>query len=85
MPKNKDLKRVIRARMQKTGESYTTARLHTIVPKVPTGLHYLVMTSSGAPGTTIGQFVGKQSFPFPPADVRRSGSIGMSLVNRDSV
>lgn len=29
MPKNKDQKRVIRARMQKTGESYTTA--HTVV------------------------------------------------------
>lgn len=28
MPKHKDLKRVVRARMQKTGESYTTARLH---------------------------------------------------------
>ncbi len=33
MPKNKDLKRLIRARMQKTGESYTTARLHTLDKK----------------------------------------------------
>jgi hypothetical protein len=33
MPKNKDLKRVIRARMQKTGESYTTARVHIIDKK----------------------------------------------------
>jgi hypothetical protein len=32
MPKQKDLKRVVRARMQKTGESYTTARLY-LVPK----------------------------------------------------
>jgi hypothetical protein len=32
MPKQKDLKRVVRARMQKTGESYTIARLH-LVPK----------------------------------------------------
>jgi hypothetical protein len=32
MPRQKDLKRVVRARMQKTGESYTTARLH-LVPK----------------------------------------------------
>jgi hypothetical protein len=30
MPKQKDLKRVVRARMQKTGESYTTARLHLV-------------------------------------------------------
>lgn len=30
MPKQKDLKRVIRTRMQKTGESYTAARLHIV-------------------------------------------------------
>ena len=32
MPKQKDLKRLVRARMQKTGESYTTARLHLVKP-----------------------------------------------------
>lgn len=30
MPKQKDLKRVIRTRMQKTGESYTAARMHIV-------------------------------------------------------
>lgn len=30
MPRDKDLKRIIRARMQKTGESYTTARTHIL-------------------------------------------------------
>lgn len=30
MPKDKDLKRLIRARMRKTGESYTTARAHVV-------------------------------------------------------
>jgi hypothetical protein len=35
MPKQKDLKRVVRARMQKTGESYTTARLHLVKKQVP--------------------------------------------------
>jgi hypothetical protein len=30
MPTNKDLKRLVRLRMQKTGESYTTARAHLI-------------------------------------------------------
>lgn len=30
MPKQKDLKRLVRARMQKTGESYTTARLQLV-------------------------------------------------------
>ena len=33
MPKQKDLKRVVRARMEKTGESYTAARLHIIKKK----------------------------------------------------
>jgi hypothetical protein len=35
MPKQKDLKRVVRTRMQKTGESYTTARLHLIKKQPP--------------------------------------------------
>ena len=35
MPKQKDLKRIVRTRMQKTGESYTAARLH-IVKTPPT-------------------------------------------------
>jgi hypothetical protein len=34
MPKQKDLKRVVRARMQKTGESYTTARMQLVKPKI---------------------------------------------------
>jgi hypothetical protein len=33
MPKDKDLKRLVRARMAKTGESYTTARAHLINKK----------------------------------------------------
>ncbi len=35
MPKQKDLKRIVRARMQKTGESYTAARLQVIRKKEP--------------------------------------------------
>jgi hypothetical protein len=35
MPKQKDLKRVVRARMQKTGESYTTARLQLVKTPAP--------------------------------------------------
>jgi hypothetical protein len=30
MPRQKDLKRIVRSRMQKTGESYTAARLHIV-------------------------------------------------------
>ena len=33
MPKQKDLKRMVRTRMQKTGESYTTARLYLLRTK----------------------------------------------------
>jgi hypothetical protein len=33
MPKQKDLKRIVRSRMEKTGESYTTARLYVVRKK----------------------------------------------------
>lgn len=33
MPANKDFKRLVRARMQKTGEAYTAARAHLLQPK----------------------------------------------------
>ena len=41
MPRNKDLKRLVRARMSKTGESYTAARSQILSkskpkPKAPT-------------------------------------------------
>jgi hypothetical protein len=35
MPKQKDLKRIVRARMEKTGESYTTARARTLEQDLP--------------------------------------------------
>ncbi|HEV8660609.1 MAG TPA: hypothetical protein VGS96_18545 [Thermoanaerobaculia bacterium] len=35
MPKQKDLKRIVRSRMQKTGESYTAARLQLVRKKEP--------------------------------------------------
>jgi hypothetical protein len=35
MPQQKDFKRVVRTRMQKTGESYTTARLHVVKKQSP--------------------------------------------------
>jgi hypothetical protein len=46
MPLNKDLKRLVRARMTKTGEAYTAARAHIIKkPKTTTG-------SEAAPATS---------------------------------
>src|SRR5580765_7711443 len=35
MPTNKDFKRLVRGRMQKTGEAYTTARAHLLEQKPP--------------------------------------------------
>ena len=35
MPKQKDLKRLVRARMRKTGEAYTAARLHLVRRREP--------------------------------------------------
>src|SRR5438093_3737369 len=35
MPKQKDLKRIVRSRMQKTGESYTAARFQLLKKKEP--------------------------------------------------
>ena len=43
MPKNKDLKRLIRARMEKTGESYTTARLRLIEKDLPLPADYATL------------------------------------------
>ena len=35
MPANKDFKRLVRGRMQKTGEAYTTARAHLLRTRPP--------------------------------------------------
>jgi hypothetical protein len=35
MPTQKDLKRIVRSRMRKTGESYTTARVHVLTKREP--------------------------------------------------
>ena len=44
MPVQKDLKRLIRRRMEKTGESYTTARMH-LLGKKPLPKNYLELTA----------------------------------------
>ncbi|MGH7536648.1 MAG: hypothetical protein ACREMG_13860, partial [Gemmatimonadales bacterium] len=44
MPTNKDFKRLVRGRMRKTGEAYTTARAHLLVkqptPATPASIDY---------------------------------------------
>ncbi len=48
MPTNKDFKRLVRGRMQKTGESYTAARAHLFTkPPSPTPLDYAAITGMG--------------------------------------
>ena len=49
MPKHKDLKRLVRARMRKTGESYTSARAKLLArPGTPTNLAELAGMSDAA-------------------------------------
>jgi hypothetical protein len=46
MPAHKDLKRLIRARMARTGESYSTARLRIVGPRAGTeGDHAMIVTT----------------------------------------
>lgn len=40
MTKQKDLKRLVRARMEKTGEAYTTARAHILAKRSPRASEY---------------------------------------------
>ncbi|MCI0451331.1 MAG: hypothetical protein L0Z51_02940 [Candidatus Latescibacteria bacterium] len=54
MPKQKDLKRLVRSRMQKTGESYTTARVHlTRTKKAPAKTAAEFETLAGIKDATI--------------------------------
>ncbi|HJQ40384.1 MAG TPA: hypothetical protein VKB93_24835, partial [Thermoanaerobaculia bacterium] len=56
MPAQKDLKRVVRARMEKTGESYTAARRH-LVKVVPPPVDYSEL--SGISDATIAAKTGR--------------------------
>ena len=56
MPVNKDLKRIIRARMRKTGESYTAARAH-IIQKA--GARAAARASAARPATAAPSDLGK--------------------------
>ncbi|HSP14378.1 MAG TPA: hypothetical protein VLV78_06480 [Thermoanaerobaculia bacterium] len=56
MPKQKDLKRIVRSRMQKTGESYTTARLQ-LLKKKDTPLDYGAL--AGMSDTAVEQKTGR--------------------------
>ena len=47
MPKNKDLKRLIRARMEKTGETYTAARSHLLSKDLPLPEDYAKLAGMG--------------------------------------
>jgi hypothetical protein len=54
MPKQKDLKRLVRSRMQKTGESYTAARVHvTRTKKAPAKTPAEFETLAGIKDATI--------------------------------
>ena len=44
MPREKDLKRLVRNRMKKTGESYTAARAQLVAKKIPTAAECTAIT-----------------------------------------
>ncbi len=57
MPKEKDLKRVVRARMEKTGESYTAARVQTLKKKAAPPPDYAAL--SGVAEETVKEKTGR--------------------------
>ncbi|HYK03364.1 MAG TPA: hypothetical protein VE974_16510 [Thermoanaerobaculia bacterium] len=57
MPKEKDLKRVVRARMEKTGESYTAARVQTLNKKAAPPPDYAAL--SGVAEETVKEKTGR--------------------------
>ena len=57
MPKEKDLKRVVRARMEKTGESYTAARVQTLKKKAAPPPDYSAL--SGVAEETVKEKTGR--------------------------
>lgn len=59
MPKNKDLKRKIRARMAKTGERYTTARAHLLGRPEPTALPDDHEALAGQTDATVAKATGR--------------------------
>jgi hypothetical protein len=57
MPKAKDLKKIVRARMEKTGESYTAARLQTLKKKEAPAPDYAAL--SGVSDSAIEKATGR--------------------------
>ncbi len=53
MPQNKDLKRLVRARMRKTGEAYTAALSHIRKPKAPAARASSTRAKSGSANKPI--------------------------------
>ncbi len=78
MPKDKDLKRLVRARMAKTGESYTTARSHIVGRRSPPVAEYAEL--AGTSNDTVRAKTGKDW----PGWVRALDAIeAVTLTHRD--
>ena len=75
MPANKDFKRLVRGRMQKTGEAYTTARAHLLEQKPaaavrPTAIDYPKL--AGRSDAVLKEKTGKNTYAHSGA-----GSLSM--------
>ena len=81
MPTNKDLKRLVRARMTKTGEAYTAARAH-IISKPKTKLRSKsasvapAMDYAAAAGMSDARMAAAASTPAAPSTGSAPGSCG---------
>jgi len=73
MPIDKDLKKLVRYRMQKTGESYATARMH-VLGKKPIPKNYLEL--AGMSDEAVAKKTGS-TWPQWVAELDRVGAAGM--------
>ncbi|MEM6674838.1 MAG: hypothetical protein AAF726_18465 [Planctomycetota bacterium] len=73
MPTNKDLKKLVRYRMEKTGESYATARMHVLGSK-PIPKDYLELT--GMSDEAVAKKTG-MTWPQWVAELDKVGAAGM--------
>src|ERR1051325_3590682 len=75
MPKQKDLKRVVRTRRRKTGESYTSARVHVLGKRDGAAKKPAAAVKKAAPAKAR---VTRAAKPSPKAKTDYAGLAGVS-------
>jgi hypothetical protein len=85
MPTQKDLKRLIRSRMQKTGESYTTARLRLLQKKKNSPITVVTSTVSPSVPSRPATPRPKQARKSSAADQRATGFAALAGMSDQAV